>query len=141
MEHVTLPKVIAVGIDGSAESTRALAWALALAVGTGAHLVVTHGSGMLEGAGLLAGVDLEAALADAAEAAAVDIGQLTAPPVLAARPGHPVEVLMAVAGEEGVDLLIVGRRGVGGNRSTLGSTSEAILRASSVPVVVFPHLN
>jgi nucleotide-binding universal stress UspA family protein len=139
MEQVALPKVIGVGIDGSAESTRALAWALGLAVGLGARLVVTHGSGMLEGAGLQPGLDLAAALLDAAAAAGVDAGDLGAPPLLEARPGHPVDVLMAVADAAGVDLLVVGRRGIGGNRATLGSTSEAILRASAVPVVVFPR--
>jgi nucleotide-binding universal stress UspA family protein len=48
-------------------------------------------------------------------------------------------VLLTVAAEEGADLLVVGRRGAGRNVGTLGSTSEAILAASTVPVVILPH--
>ena len=50
-----------------------------------------------------------------------------------------VGLFLAVAAEEGADLLVVGRRGAGRNVGPLGSTSEAILAASTVPVVILPH--
>lgn len=135
------PTVVAVGVDGSEESLRAVTWALALVGALPARLVLVHGTGLLEGAGLQPGVDLERQLAGARDRLAAGAGgDGPADPdvVLRRRPGHPVDVLLAVAAEEGAELLVVGRRGAGRNVGTLGSTSQAILAVAPVPVVVLP---
>jgi len=140
------PVVVAVGVDGSEESLRAVTWSLALVRSLAARLVLVHGTGLLEGAGLRPAVDLDQQLAAAlarlnagADAAAGTASARTAPDVqLRRRPGDAVDVLLAVAAEEGADLLVVGRRGAGRTLGTLGSTSQAIVAASTVPVVVLP---
>jgi nucleotide-binding universal stress UspA family protein len=142
MDHTRPPSVIGVGIDGSAESAHALGWALRLAGALGGRVVVTHGTGMLESAGLQRGIDVQGTVASAVSTAVasgeLDADHFAARPHCEVRPGHPVDVLLTVAAEEGVDLLVVGRRGIGRNRAGLGSTSEALLQSSPVPVVVFP---
>jgi nucleotide-binding universal stress UspA family protein len=136
MDHNPLPRTIGVGIDGSVESSHVLSWALALAAGLGARLVVAHGSGLLEGAGFRPPVDLGAEVTAARGLLPPD--QRPPEVVLVSRPGHPVDVLLTVALEHDVDLLAVGRRGAGRNLAAFGSTSDGILRGASVPVVVFP---
>ena len=133
-----VPTVIAVGVDGSPESVRAATWALALARALAARVVLVHGTGLLEGAGLQPAIDLDEQLAEAVARLGPDGPAAMARTVR--RPGHPVDVLLTVAAEEGADLLVVGRRGAGRNVGPLGSTSEAILAASTVPVVILPHV-
>ena len=134
------PTVIAVGVDGSEESSRAVIWALALSRSLAARLVLVHGTGLLEGAGLQPAVDLAHQLASAfARLGPGGAGAPADPDVqLRRRPGDSVDVLLAVAAEEGADLLVVGRRGAGRTVGTLGSTSQAVVAASTVPVVVLP---
>jgi nucleotide-binding universal stress UspA family protein len=138
------PAVVAVGVDGSEESLRAVMWALALARALAARLVLVHGTGLLEGAGLQPAVDLDHQLASALARLGPggDAGAASARPApdvrLRRRPGDSVDVLLAVAAEEGADLLVLGRRGVGRTVGTLGSTSAAVVAASTVPVVVLP---
>ncbi|RBY75477.1 universal stress protein [Geodermatophilus sp. TF02-6] len=43
------------------------------------------------------------------------------------------------AQEQGADLVVVGSRGLGGVRATLGSVSELVVQVSPVPVLVVPH--
>lgn len=52
-------------------------------------------------------------------------------------PGHAEEVILATAGEAGADLLVMGAHGHFRVRTLLvGSTTTALLRASTVPVLV-----
>lgn len=147
MQPALLPSVIAVGVDGSPESGRALIWALSLAHALRSRLVVVHSTGLLEGAGLQPAVDLDQeldaarqTLASATPNAEVASDNPKQPAVeLVRRPGHPVDVLLSEASERGAELLVVGRRGSGLKPAGLGSTSEGILQGASVPVVVVPH--
>jgi nucleotide-binding universal stress UspA family protein len=51
--------------------------------------------------------------------------------------GNASKVIVEVAGERGVDLIIVGNRGKGGILSwMLGSTSRSVVEAGTVPVLV-----
>ncbi len=51
--------------------------------------------------------------------------------------GHPAEVLVRVAREEGFDLIVLGRRGLTPvQRWMLGSVSERVLRYAHCPVLV-----
>jgi nucleotide-binding universal stress UspA family protein len=55
-----------------------------------------------------------------------------------AEPGQPAEVLLRVAEREAADVITVGSRGLGGTARQLGSTSDAVVRESPIPVVVVP---
>jgi len=51
--------------------------------------------------------------------------------------GNPSKIIVDVAGEQGVDLIVLGNRGTGGIISwMLGSTSRSVVDACTVPVLV-----
>lgn len=51
--------------------------------------------------------------------------------------GHPVDVIVRVAGEEHADLLVLGSRGMGGfERLLLGSVSDGVLHHAHCPVLI-----
>ena len=50
--------------------------------------------------------------------------------------GVPREVIPAYAAENSIDCIVMGRRGRGGIRATLGSVSTAVLRNTDLPVLV-----
>ena len=52
--------------------------------------------------------------------------------------GPPPDVLLRIAEREGADLLVVGSRSVSGALRQLGSTSEAVVTGSRIPVLVVP---
>jgi nucleotide-binding universal stress UspA family protein len=55
--------------------------------------------------------------------------------------GPPVLALLEIADEEDVDLIVVGRRGVGkGPGMMFGSTSHQIAESSHKPVVIVPSI-
>jgi len=94
-----------------------------------ARLVAVHAVGMLEGSGFAPATDVLALLVSlGAEPGTVGF----------AEPGPADQILLRVAAREQADLLVVGTRGLGGSRRALGSTSEAVLAAALVPVVVVP---
>lgn len=131
------PRRIAVGVDGSEQAKAALAWALLLATAVGAEVIVVHGQGLLESGGLVASVDLERIVAEVGGGAP---GDATPPTVTVMRPGPGADALIAVAEEHAADLIVVGRRGMGATPRLLGSTSEQVLNAATVPVVVLPSV-
>lgn len=54
--------------------------------------------------------------------------------------GDPAQTLIDLAGRHGCEGIIVGARGLGAMRSALlGSVSQAVLHASTVPVTVVKH--
>ena len=123
-----VPACIVVGVDASESARRALRWAAAMASALGARLVAVHAVGLLEGAGYQSGFDPQAAVDEVARGDAVAVSE----------PGPPDQVLLRVAAREAAHLVVVGHRGVGGSLRFIGSTSEAVLAATTVPVVVVP---
>jgi nucleotide-binding universal stress UspA family protein len=105
---------IVVGLDGSVHGEDALAWARTAAERVGAEVVVVHARGLLEhGAPMPEGVLVE--------------------------DGDPVSVLLRVAGDRSADLIVVGRRGAGGDPDLLlGSTSHQLAERAPCPLVIIP---
>jgi nucleotide-binding universal stress UspA family protein len=130
-------KTIVVGVDGSADSGRAVEWAAAFAADTGARVVAVHAVGLLEhepgdpaGAHLAPELDRWTAALDTLGPERVD-RRLVA--------GDPVGALTTAAREAGADLLVVGARGVGGHPvASLGSTSLHLAEAGGVPHLIVP---
>ena len=50
--------------------------------------------------------------------------------------GKPQDAILSVAEKEGCGLIVMGSRGLGAVRAMLGSVSTAVLRDSSIPVLV-----
>lgn len=136
---------VAVGIDGSEQSVAALRWALAEGAARKATVEVVHvwdapvGYGPVTAvtADDLGGIDagarelVEEVLARAQEGLPpVDVERTITPGGAAAR-------LLEAA--DGADLVVVGRRGLGGfGRLLVGSVSENVARHAPCPVVVMP---
>ena len=59
---------------------------------------------------------------------------------LLAMEGHPVGCILEVAQDERVDLVVMGRRGLGGFQSLLlGSVSDGVLHHATCPVLIVPQ--
>ena len=135
---------VVVGVDGSANSRRALVLAGRHARALGASLIVVHAIGLTEEIDgqhvptfghrdeIAAHVDgwcdaLREDGCDDFEARLVD--------------GSPVDVLLRAAGEVGASLVVVGRRGAGGRPELrLGSTAHQVVEHSHCPVLVIPPI-
>lgn len=105
---------IVVGLDGSVHGEDALTWARAAAASVEAEVIAVHARGLLEhGVPMPEGVVVE--------------------------DGDPVSVLLRVAADRSADLIVVGRRGAGGDPDLLlGSTSHQLAERSPCPVVIIP---
>jgi nucleotide-binding universal stress UspA family protein len=142
--------VIVVGLDASAESRRALSWALAEAHLRDAELLVVSAwhvpSYAYGGVGLVPVLDRD--LESGFERAAEHVVREALDGVSAAARGTPVEQAVVhgsaahslVEASDGADLLVVGSRGHGGFTGLLlGSVSQQCARHARCPVVVVPH--
>jgi nucleotide-binding universal stress UspA family protein len=124
-----------VGVDASPESSAAVEWALRLAECFGCRAVAVHAIGLLEGQDLRPHPDLAATVAAARSLHAahaevqVDTTYLD---------GAPAEIIVRTAEERNAVMIVVGSRGLGNAAHLLGSTSEAVLARSSVPVLIVP---
>ena len=148
-----MDKTIVVGLDTSAGSAAAMAWALDLVAGTGTRVVPVH-AWQYPALCLLpfpAGLPVPPpeAMQDDAEARAGRLIAGTRPPdggvvgVDVAEPivreGSAARVLCAEAERADADIVVVGSRGLSSVRSTLaGSVSAACAHRSPAPVVVVP---
>jgi nucleotide-binding universal stress UspA family protein len=128
-------ETIVVGIDGSDDGQRALAWAVEEARTRRAILEVVHAWELMasdtmspDPAGSASGV-LARSLSD------VDTDGVEVHPLLVE--GRPVPTLVRAAAE--ADLLVVGSRGRSGIAAViLGSVSSACVHYATCPVVVVP---
>jgi nucleotide-binding universal stress UspA family protein len=128
---------IAVGFDGSPDSTEALRWAARLAARCHAQLKVVHAVGLLEHAGLTDHqAPNQAGAIEVTAEAGLDSGAVQWMVV----DGDPCSVLLRLDQDPScVDLLVVGSRGSGRHAGTLlGSTSLELVEHATVPVVVVP---
>ena len=126
---------IVVGIDGSEDGQRALAWAIDEARARGGAVEVVHvwtwlGASTIEAdTRQLARETLDVSVAKA-ETDGVDVRARLIE-------GRPVASLVGAA--KGADLLVVGSRGHGGLAATvLGSVSTGVVHHAPCPIVVVP---
>ncbi|WP_333891556.1 universal stress protein [Mycolicibacterium gadium] len=122
-----------VGLDGSAESKRALATALRL-FGSQCELLVLAEVVHFETAEYATHTDVDTASHRLAEVAtSAEIAGVVHTEVLAGAPGP---TLRGFADRQDMDLLVVGRRGRGLSTRLLGSVSADIIQHSAVPVLI-----
>jgi nucleotide-binding universal stress UspA family protein len=131
---------IAVGYDGGAESQAALAYAQAIATQTGATLDVLTVQRPIDpvGGAIAYTMSLPQNVDDIQRQALHEVD----PTVDLRRRllNGPAAEAIADACADGVDLLVVGSRGYGtAERVLLGSTSRALIREASCPVLVVPR--
>jgi len=140
---MTAPHRIVVGVDGSEDSQRALAWAVGLVEGPGAEIIAVHALG------LLAHNDGESDVPSSGyrDDVVARLEQEWCRPLIEASVTHrclvidgdPVLAVLRTAHEELADLIVVGRRGSGGHRGlVLGSTSQQLVHEADLPVTVVP---
>jgi nucleotide-binding universal stress UspA family protein len=130
-------QLFVVGVDGSPDARRALAWALQLAARAAATVQVVTAYGGADA--FLAAHGWEQHMADAIQEKEIEAAcaRLAVVPVIAREvtPGNPVAVLTDPA--RGADLLVIGTHGHGRLRTALlGSTGEGCIRHAACPVVV-----
>ena len=135
---------VVVGVDGSANSRRALVQAGHHAQDTGAGLVVVHAIGLTEE------IDGDhvptfghrseiAELLDRWCDAVREIGMTEFEQRLA--DGPPVDVLLRVAADVGASVVVIGRRGTGGRSELLlASTAHQVIEHAHCPVLVIPPI-
>jgi nucleotide-binding universal stress UspA family protein len=142
-----LPQKILVGLDGSAGSARALAWAIELAKALKAEIVAVHVVELLTPSALglgLAPIELPDDWVDELRHRFED--EWAAPLKQAGiryrtvfETGAPAPALIATAREEHPDLIVTGSRGLGGfGELILGSVSHQLVLHAQMPVVVIP---
>lgn len=140
-------QTIVLAFDFCEPAIRALRWADSIAQASGARLEIVHVYHDFESAGSVGAVEgpwpkadqverymrfLEQELRDVARDTLGERGDLAG---LHVERGDPVKRLLARAEQLHADMIIVGATGKrAGERLFLGSVSEAILRASKVPV-------
>lgn len=140
-----MPKVtrVLVGVDGSDDARRALEWAMMFAQGFGAELLVLHAVGLLAQVGEEPPQPSQGHLDELRQAFEDDWCAPLAGSSIRRRlllaDGPPVLALLEAAEREAADLIVVGRRGVGGfPEILLGSTSHQVVERSRRPVVIVP---
>jgi nucleotide-binding universal stress UspA family protein len=137
---------IAVGVDGSPESSRALDMAARMVEAFGGHIDVLNArsldgfGGSSDPGGVPALSETFAALEDQAHAEAAELlDRRGLSWTFGVRLGRPAEVLLNFLHEASVELVVVGRRGTGLTaRAPLGSTATELVNLSPVPVLVVP---
>lgn len=140
----TSPPHLIVGVDGSAESVAALAWAARYATATGATTVAVHAWHYPPAGPVPAGRapqsitdEVRAHMQATLDTALTEVYGTPAPDRVATKVayGHPAMVLVNEAA--GADLLVVGNRGHGQfHGMLLGSVSIHCVTSANCPVVV-----
>ena len=145
-------RAIAVGTDGSATATAAVRRAAALAATLDVPLHVINAyrpAPVLAWAGAPEAPIAAEALGDCLAAIAADsegligrtVNDLRVTGVKAAGhavPGDPAMAILAVAVAQGVDLIVVGNKGMHGARRILGSVPNAVSHTASCDVLIAP---
>jgi len=138
---------IAVGVDGSPESWRALEMTARLAEAFGGHIDVLHARSLEGFSGAAEDSVTPGPLSEtfaALEDQAHDEARNLLDPrglswSFSVRLGRPADVLLNYLDEVAIELIVVGSRGQGlASRSILGSTATELVNLSPVPVLVVP---
>ncbi len=135
--------LILAGVDGSDEARQALDWSIVIARCCDAELLVVHAAGLL--------IHLDEGHITPSQSHLAELRQTFEhewcsplegsgiPHRMVLLNGPPVLALLEIADHEDVDLIVVGRRGVGkGPGSFFGSTSHQLAESSHRPVVIVP---
>lgn len=132
-------------MDFSTHAERALGYAIDLAALTGAHLtVVTVVDAFLDAASQAAGArdTLSAQTQQELQALLSRVGTGRRPHermAIAVDVGEPAQKILEHAHECSADLIVMGTQGLeGAKRLMFGSTTEKVLRESTVPVLAVP---
>jgi nucleotide-binding universal stress UspA family protein len=147
--HPTLPRRILVGLDGSAGSARALAWAIDLAKPLDAEIVAVYVAQLLSPTAIgygLAPVELPPDWLDDLRrrfenewSSPLKQAGIRYRTVFQTDSPAPAPTLIAVANEVDADLIVTGSRGLGGfGELLLGSVSHQLVLHAPIPVVVIP---
>jgi nucleotide-binding universal stress UspA family protein len=141
-DHTRKPIVVAV--DGSDRNRAAVAWAAQEAAARGCGMVLVNAAaGHLAPTPHLSTRSREEQVLDMLTDVRHQVRHIVAEESvsLVALSGDPVEVLLDQAAEAEAELLVVGKRGLGGfARVIVGSTSIALAGRSPVPVAIVPDL-
>lgn len=143
---VAAPRRILVAVDGSEASTRATDLAFTIADSCSASVMCVLGWNLEVHEGVVV-TERSSVRWDAVEERYSALGHRVADPVAARHPGVPFEIIVRhgspvraiieVAGEQDVDLVVVGRRGIGGFRGLLlGSVSRRVVEHAGRAVIV-----
>jgi nucleotide-binding universal stress UspA family protein len=140
--HPRTPIVVAV--DGSERNRRAIDWAAQEATARGCGMVLVNAiEGQLVPTPHLLTRSREEQVLDMLADARNRVRHIVAEESVSivAAAGDPVEVLLEQVAEADAELLVVGKRGLGGfARVIVGSTSIALAGRSPVPVAIVPDL-
>lgn len=130
-------------VDFSEHSERALGYAIKLASLTGSHLTIVHVVAQLlvtaaEAAG--SSDTLTTQTQQEIQSLLSRVAPKTTKPVaIAIEVGDPPDQILKQVDECAVDLIVMGTQGLeGARRLMFGSTTEAVLRQSRVPVLAVP---
>jgi len=139
---------IVVGVDGSPSSARAVEWCAAHASALGAEVVAVYCLEMpvyaASGFGYVplpvpTEPDREEILDLVQREWCAPLSKASVPFRAVVTEGSPASLIMSVAGEEGADLVVTGRRGRGGFAELLlGSTSHQLSHHLDRPLVIVP---
>jgi nucleotide-binding universal stress UspA family protein len=132
--------VIIAGVDDSAASGYAVTYAARLARDHGSRLLLCHWLPLVTPGEL---IDTDGIIADLRVTGSALLARAAATcsrfGVSAERfmpEGRPADALIALAGEQGATLFVLGTHGrTGLERMFLGSTTETVLRAGTIPVI------
>jgi nucleotide-binding universal stress UspA family protein len=135
-------RTVVVGYDGSPEARAAFTAALERA-GADGHVVAVHAT--TPTSSWLGASYHDPAVVDRLRAGEAvldqlhdDLDDIDASVDVELIEGDPAEVLLRVAAVRDADEIVVGSRGLGRLRATLGSVSQALVRSADRPVVVVP---
>jgi nucleotide-binding universal stress UspA family protein len=139
---------ILVGIDQSESSNLTFEYALRLSKLSGAKIYLVYVIQIPQAAGSFVGIsDLEKYLEEEAQklldsivmrvAKKFNFGKNVNNIERIIKKGHPSKVILDLSKSIGVDLIVVGSRGIGGVKEfLLGSISHTVARHASVPVLI-----
>jgi nucleotide-binding universal stress UspA family protein len=131
------PRIIRCGVDGSDDSIPTAAFAARIASITGAELRLQHVIPVFRGDNIEWTVDPDEASPAEIEPAMTAARDVGVEPIGEMAMGRPEHALVDTAKRDGVDLLVVGHRGMSGvARVLLGSVSEHVARHASCSVIV-----
>lgn len=138
---------IVVGVDGSEDSKRALAWCAKYGAALGAKVIAVHAVDVpvyamrldVYAPPLYSDADRAQILKTLRDEWCRDLADASVPFEAKVVDGYPANVIIEVAHREQADLIVTGRRGLGGFKEMmLGSTSHNLSHHLDRPLLIVP---